>query len=51
MSTALRRPLKRITVRVAGPVRLTAAATAIYGSTCPPDIQLPGLPALPGLPH
>ncbi|MFE1959327.1 hypothetical protein [Streptomyces sp. NPDC059479] len=39
--------LKKITVRVAGPVRLTAAASAIYGNTCDP-----GTPSFPPLfPH
>jgi hypothetical protein len=38
------RTLKKITVRVAGPVRLTAAASAIYGATCPPNWSFPTFP-------
>lgn len=41
MSTTTAQPLKKIMVRVAGPVRLTAAASAIYGGTCPPHIPFP----------
>ncbi|MEE6261560.1 hypothetical protein [Plantactinospora sonchi] len=41
MSHPQTRPLKKLVVRKAGPVRLTAAASAIYGDTCGPSLPGP----------
>jgi len=36
MTNTPAQPLRKIAVRKAGPVRLTAAAAAMYGGTCIP---------------
>jgi hypothetical protein len=36
MTNTTAQPLRKIAVRKAGPVRLTAAAALLYGGTCSP---------------